>query len=122
MKSPIIRIVLQNAFILSVVYLVLGIGVEAAWRFDVFRGHLRLEHWVYRFSLGLDALPARVLDLLGVLAPLQQAYADGHIGEMGLRWIFALTTVGIIVLTAFLVAGLMAVGGKLFDGKRRRRA
>jgi hypothetical protein len=120
-KSPIVRIVLHNAFILSLVYLVTGIAVDLAWRFDVFRGHLKAEHAVFRLSLGIDALPARVLDAVGLLGGLQQAYADGRIHEMGLRWIFAATTIAIIVATAFLVAALMALAGKLFDGKRRRR-
>lgn len=122
MKSPLVKIVLHNAFLLSVFYLVVGIAVELAWRFDVFHGHLQAQHTVFRLSLGIDALPARVLDLMGLLGPLQQAYADGRIHEVGLRWIFAATTLLVIVATAFLVAGLMALVGKLFEGKRRRRA
>lgn len=122
MKSPIVRLVLHNAFVLSVIYLLAGIAVDAAWRFDVFHGHLRAEHLVFRLSIGLDALPAQVLHLLGLLGPLQDAYARGSIHELGLRWIFAVTTLAVILVTAAMVGVLMALSRRLWDRKDRRTA
>lgn len=122
MKSPIVRLVLHNAFILSVIYLVTGIAVEAAWRFDLFRGNLQAEHWVYRLSIGLDALPTQVLHLLGLLGPLQQAYADGQVRELGLRWIYAVTTLLVILVTAGMVGVLMALTRRCWDRRARRTA
>ena len=110
-RTPVFKIVLNNAFFLSIVYLLLGVSTELLWKFHP-------AHWVYRFSFALDALPAQTLDLAGLLRPLQLRYAWGTITETRLRWIFALTTIAVIFVTAFLIGGLMAATRRFWDRSR----
>jgi hypothetical protein len=91
-----------NAFLLSVIYLLVGIVVEIARR-------VYPSTFVQRLSLSLDSLPARALELVGVMEPLRTRYMDGKLPEYQVRLIFAATTIGIIFLLAFLVGVL--VGG-----------
>jgi hypothetical protein len=91
-----------NAFLLSVLYLLVGIGVEGARR-------LWPTHFLQRLSLSLDSLPARALELVGAMEPLRTVYLDGKVPEYQVRLIFAVTTIGIIFVLAFLVGVL--VGG-----------
>ncbi|MFY0574062.1 hypothetical protein ACN28S_06615 [Cystobacter fuscus] len=101
---PLMRIMSGNAFLLSILYLLVGIGVEAARR-------LRPSAFVMRLSLSLDSLPARVLEQVGLMEPLREAYFAGRITEAVLRLVFSTTTVGIIFL--------LAVGVGLFMGTLR---
>jgi hypothetical protein len=98
------RIMSGNAFLLSILYLLVGIGVESARR-------LRPSAFVLRLSLSLDSLPARVLELVGLMEPLRDAYLSGRISEAVLRLVFSSTTIGIIFL--------LAVGVGLFMGTLR---
>jgi hypothetical protein len=93
---PLLRIMGSNAFLLSVIYLVVGIGVEVARRVYPVR-------FVQRLSLSLDSLPARALEFLGVFEPLRTIYLDGKIPDYQVRLIFAGTTIVIIFLLAFVV-------------------
>jgi hypothetical protein len=97
---PLLRIMGSNAFLLSIVYLLLGILVEAARRFYPTR-------FVQRLSLSLDSLPARALDLLGVMEPLRTDYLNGQIPDYQVRLIFAGTTIVIIFVLAFVVGMLV---------------
>jgi hypothetical protein len=101
---PLMRIMSGNAFLLSILYLLVGIGVEAARR-------LRPSSLVMRLSLSLDSLPARVLEQVGLMEPLREAYFAGRITEAMLRLVFSTTTIGIIFL--------LAVGVGLFMGTLR---
>ena len=89
-----------NAFLLSVLYLSVGLGVEAALR-------LWPTLLLQRLSLSLDSLPARALELVGLMRPLRDAYFSGHVPEYALRLIFGATTVAIIFLLAVGVGLLM---------------
>jgi len=91
-----------NAFLLSVIYLLVGIVVEVARR-------VYPSTFVHRLSLSLDSLPARALELTGLMEPLRNTYLDGKLPEYQVRLIFAVTTIGIIFVLAFLVGVL--VGG-----------
>ncbi|WP_163995994.1 hypothetical protein [Pyxidicoccus caerfyrddinensis] len=104
-----------NAFLLSLLYLVLGVGVELALR-------LYPTRFLQRLSLSLDSLPARALELTGALEPLREAYFSGRITESGVRVVFGVTTVLVIFLLALVVGSLM--GGLRFFMARRawRRA
>ncbi len=97
---PLLRIMASNAFLLSIVYLLVGIAVEAARR-------LYPSRFVQRLSLSLDSLPARVLDLVGVLDPLRADYLNGKIPDYQVRLIFAGTTIVIIFVLAFVVGMLV---------------
>ncbi|MET0404571.1 MAG: hypothetical protein ABW123_19310 [Cystobacter sp.] len=101
---PLMRIMGGNAFLLSILYLVVGLAVQAAWRWWP-------SPFVKRLSLSLDSLPARALELLGLMTPLREAYFSGRITEPVLRLVFSTTTIGIIFL--------LAVGVGLFMGTLR---
>ena len=89
---------LGNATLLSVVYLLAAVGVESVRRFQNAR-------WSERASLAIEALPARALEMAGLLAPLRRAYVYGGLSEEVVRLVFGATAVAIIFLMA-LVVGL----------------
>ena len=94
-----LQVVAGNALALSALYLAIGVVVEG----------LRVQ-WpssgVMRVSYALDALPARVLDRLGLLAPLKEAYTDGRIGESMVRLIFGGTAIGFVFVLALGLAAM----------------
>lgn len=93
---PLFRIMFGNATLLSVVYLALGVVLE------LLREYYPAK-WVQRATLVLDSLPARTLELLGLMEPIRHAYAYDRISTAMLRVIFAGTTIGIIFLMALIV-------------------
>jgi hypothetical protein len=111
---PLIRIMGSNAFLLSVLYLLVGIGVEVARR-------LWPSFFLQRLSLSLDSLPARALELVGWMEPLREAYFSGRVSESVLRLVFGATTLVIIFLLAVVVGGVMGTlrGLLLRRGSRR---
>jgi len=96
------RLVLGNALTLAAGYLALGLMVETLRRFYPARAVLTV-------SFALDALPARVLTLFGLLEPLRDAYLGGRLTEAGLRAVFGCTALGVIFLLA-LVLGAVTAG------------
>ena len=106
------RIMSGNAFLLSILYLAVGLGVEAARR-------LWPSLFLQRLSLSLDSLPARVLELVGLMQPLRDAYFSGRVPEYALRLIFGATTVAIIFVLA---VGVGLVMGTLRGFLLRRAA
>jgi hypothetical protein len=102
-----------NAFLLSIIYLVVGIAVEVARRVHPTR-------FVSRLSLSLDSLPARALELLGLMEPLREAYASGQLPDYQVRLIFGLTTIAIIFLLAFVV-GILVGGLRSYIERRALR-
>lgn len=94
------RIMSGNAFLLSILYLLVGIGVELLRRY-------RPSLLILKLSLSLDSLPARALELLRLMEPLREAYFSGRISESALRLIFGATTVGIIFVLAVGVGLIM---------------
>ncbi|WP_371878275.1 hypothetical protein [Myxococcus landrumensis] len=99
-ESPLLRIMWGNAFLLSMLYLLVGVVVEIALR-------LFPSRFLQRLSLSLDSLPARALELMGAMDPLRTAFFNGHISESGVRLIFGLTTVVVIFLLALVVGTVM---------------
>ncbi len=95
------RIMSGNAFLLSVIYLLVGIVVEGAQY--VWPGSPFLLH----FSLSLDSLPARALEMVRLMQPLRAAYLDNQISPFRLRLIFGVTTIIIIFLLAVVVGLFM---------------
>jgi hypothetical protein len=106
-----LQVVAGNALALSALYLAIGVGVEA----------LRVQ-WpssgVLRVSYALDALPARILERLGLLAPLKEAYTDGRVSESMVRLVFGGTAVGFVF---FLALGLAAMTLLVREIVMRRR-
>lgn len=107
------RIMSANAFLLSILYLLVGIlveGVRRVWPVG----------FVRRMSLSLDSLPARALELVGAMQPLRDAYFSGRISEFSVRLVFGITTVLIIFLLAVVVGVFMGtLRGALMRWARR---
>ena len=97
---PLMRIMGGNAFLLSVLYLLVGIVVEGARR-------VWPSIFLQRLSLSLDSLPARALELVGLMHPLREAYFSGQIRESVVRLVFGATTIVIIFLLAVVVGVFM---------------
>ncbi len=98
---PLMRIMGGNAFLLSVVYLLVGIAVEGSRR--LWPDSAFLE----QFSLSLDSLPARALEAVGLMQPLRVAYLDNQLSPFRLRLVFGFTTIVIIFLLAVVVGVFM---------------
>jgi hypothetical protein len=107
-----LQVVAGNALALAALYLAIGVIVEA----------LRVQ-WpssgVLRVSYALDALPARVLERLGLLAPLKEAYTDGRIGESMVRLVFGATAVGFVFVLALGLAAMTLLVREIVLRRRR---
>ena len=102
-QSPgLLRVVSANGFILSALYLLVGLGVECLRRWYP-------SYSVLRLSLALDSLPARALHGLGLLLRMQEAYGEGRMREWMLRLIFGATTVLLIFVLALLLGAVLWV-------------
>ncbi|MBI3184615.1 MAG: hypothetical protein HYZ28_20965 [Myxococcales bacterium] len=92
-----------NASLMSALYLSAAVLSEVARRTWGTR-------WSERASLAFESLPARALELVGLLAPLRRQYAYGALSEVWVRVIFGLTSVAIIFAMAAAVgAGMWAL-------------
>lgn len=106
-----LRVVAGNALALSALYLAIGVVVEG----------LRVQApsaGVMRVSYALDALPARVLERLGLLLPLREAYTDGRIGESTVRLVFGATAVGFVFVLALGLAAVTLLVRELLTRRR----
>lgn len=109
-QGLLLRAMASNAFLLSLAYLLLGVALEALRR-------VLGVAWAARLLLAMDALPARALELVGLLGPLRERYLDGQLAEWQLRAAFAGAALGVIFATALAVGLLM---GALLSLARRR--
>jgi hypothetical protein len=107
------RIMGGNAFLLSMLYLLVGIGVEGARR-------LWPSILLQRLSLSLDSLPARALELTGLMRPLRDAYFAGKLSESMVRLAFGATTIVVIFLLAVVVGLFMGTLRGLTVGRGSR--
>ncbi|MCP3138507.1 hypothetical protein [Pyxidicoccus xibeiensis] len=112
-EAPLLRIMWGNAFLLSLLYLLVGVGVEVALR-------VYPSRFLQRLSLSLDSLPAKALELTGIMEPLREAYFSGRISEFGVRIVFGATTVAVIFVLALVVGTLMGAV-RLFVARRAWR-
>lgn len=111
---PLMRIMSGNAFLLSVLYLLVGIGVEGARR-------VYPTVFLQKLSLSLDSLPARALELVGLMQPLREAYFALEMRPFGLRLVFGFTTIVIIYLLAVVVGVFMGSLRSLLLRRASRR-
>ncbi|QRK08486.1 hypothetical protein JQX13_52745 [Archangium violaceum] len=111
---PLMRIMGGNAFLLSVLYLLVGIVVEGAQR-------LWPSVFLQRLSLSLDSLPARALELVGLMQPLRDAYYSERLSVSAVRLVFGATTIVIIFLLAVVVGVFMGSLRSLLFRKASRR-
>ena len=113
-RYPLLHILLGNAFLLSGIYLALGVAVEALRRWTALG-------WAEEASLVLDRLPARVLLRLGLLHWLRDLYLESKLPGWGLRLVFGGTTVAFIFVLAVGVSVMMwALYGLWKRGVERR--
>lgn len=99
-RFPLLRIMLGNATLLSLVYLGAAVVVDGVRR-------LYNPRWSERASLAMESLPARVLELLGLMGPLRRGYVYGAMNELTVRMVFGATTILIIfALAIFVGAGM----------------
>jgi hypothetical protein len=107
-----LQVVTGNALALSALYLAIGVVVEA----------LRVQ-WpssvVLRISYALDALPARILERLGLLGPLKEAYTDGRVTESMVRLVFGATAVGFVFVLALSLAAMALLVREIVLRRRR---
>ncbi len=110
-RRVLIRTMAANAFLLSALYLVVGLVLELL---------RRRVGWpvATRLLIAMDALPARALDAVGLLTPLREAYLAGDVREWVLRAVFSLTAMVVIFATAVFVGLVMSGLGLAL---RRRR-
>lgn len=108
-RVPVFRISLNNATLLSGLYLVVAVVTELVrrqWN----------PRWLERVSLSLEAFPARTLELLGLFEPIRNAWVEGRLSQLEVRFIYAATTVGVIFTLGFAVGlvmwGLAALGNR----------
>lgn len=94
------RISLTNASMLSALYLVTAVAVEAVRR-------TWNPRWAERLSLALEAFPARTLEVLGLFEPLRRAWLAHGVSDLGVRVIYGATTVGLIFTLGLTVGGAM---------------
>lgn len=113
MTLPVFRISIQNATLLSAMYLTLATvfeGIRRVWN----------PRWAERACLAMEAFPARAIDIVGLLDPIKRAYAWGGITDLQVRLVFGLATVVVIFLLAVMVGSGMWLFGRLVS--RREEA
>lgn len=93
------RISVANATILSGLYLGVGAVAELVRRASG-------APWAERLAFGLEAVPAQLLQRLGLLDGIRRAYVEGRLSEAGVRGLYGLTAVA-LVFSLGLVVGLL---------------
>jgi hypothetical protein len=111
-RLPVMRISLNNAALLSGLYLAVGTVVEVVRR--AFNAR-----WAEALSLSMEAFPARLLDWCGLLEPVRQAYAAETVSPTLVRLLYGSVTVAVIFATGVLVGGLMWAATRVLGPKAR---
>jgi len=112
-RFPLLQIMLGNSFLLSAIYLGSGLVVESLRR-------IHPTQTVVRMSIAMDRLPAGVLDAVGLLEPIREAYLHEEIGPGVLRVVFGLTTV-VLIFALALVVGFGMWGAMQVQRRRAGR-
>ena len=110
MTLPVFRISVQNATLLSALYLAIATALEGIRR--VFN-----PRWAEKACLAMEAFPARAIDVVGLLDPIKHAYAWGNISELEVRLVFGVATVVVIFLLAVIVGSGMWLFAKVVARK-----
>lgn len=112
-RLPLMRIMLANAMLLSAAYALLGIVIS------LFQEHSP-SRASERASLMIDSLPARALELVGLMGPIREAYFSQQIDRFEIRLIFGATAMVIIFALAFVVGGTTAGLRRLAERRSSR--
>ncbi len=111
-RYPLLRGLMGTAFLLSVVYLAMGVTVELLRRMFP----MALTDAAAR---AVDSLPAGVIRLVGAMPLLTALYANGYLPDYALRIIFGLTGVLFFHVTALVVVALTALLRRFLDRPRQ---
>jgi hypothetical protein len=109
------RLVGGNAFILSLIYLGVGLGAELLRHAYPTRG-------VSHVLAVLEQTPGRALEALGLMDLLREAYRGGNLSSFGVRWAYGFTMMVIILSTAAAMALIMAGAHWLWTRTRKPSA
>lgn len=101
-KVSLFRVSVTNASLVSGLYLLTAVVIELTRR-------IWNPRWVERALLSLEAFPARTLDFLGLFEPLRQAWAQGRLSAMDVRFIYGLTTVSVVFALSLMVGLVTAL-------------
>ncbi len=99
-RVPVFRISLSNATLLSGGYLLVGALVE------VIRRTVN-PRWADELSWKLEAFPAGILRVVGLLEPLREAYAHGLMSQTQVRLAYAGSAVLVIYVIGVMVGAAM---------------
>jgi hypothetical protein len=99
-QRSVFRISFNNATFLVAGYLLFGALVELARRQSNWR-------WAERVSWSMEAFPAGVLRMIRLLNPVREAYANGDLTELQVRFIYAGAVVVVVYLIGMSVGALM---------------
>lgn len=109
-EVPFVALSLNNGVLLSGLYLLLGAAVEVVRR-------VLNPRWAEAVAFRLEAFPAGLLEVLGLLTPLRRAYAQGELSGLQVRAVYGLTVV-VVVLLLGLVVGWAMTGVARLAGRR----
>jgi hypothetical protein len=112
-RFPLLRILLGNAFLLSGIYLVVGLALEVLRR-------IHEMDWMDSVFVVMDRLPARVLMLVGLLPKLREMYIEDQLPGYAVRLVFGLTTVVVIYALAVVVGAGMWTARRLWEWRAGR--
>lgn len=101
-RFPLLGIILGNAFLMSVIYLALGVLVDGLRR-------LWPHPALVAFSERLDDLPTTALRYSGLWSDLRLLYVHEEVPTWVLRVVYGLTTVTIIFALAFVTGAALGV-------------
>jgi hypothetical protein len=111
-RSPrsmsLLRWSLANSTGLAATYLLVSVVVELARRL----AHAR---WAERLSLGMESVPARTLEALGLLDPLRRHWMAGELSDLGARVVYGLTSVVLIYVLGLLVGPPMWLLARMLE-------
>lgn len=107
---PVLRISIANALLVSGLYLVLALAAELV-------GRVWNPRWLTPFAQNLEAFPARVLHLLGLLEPLRGAYLEGQLSNFGMRLCYGAVTVAVMMVIGLVIGLVMWLFQKVLSAK-----
>ena len=99
-RPSLVRASAENAALLSIVWLALATAVEVARRYTSWR-------WPERVVLAIEAFPTRLLDVLGLVPPMREAFVHGQLAPWQVRVVLGLVTVAVIAALALGVGLVM---------------
>lgn len=99
-RPSLLKVMVENAITMSVLYLGTAALLEALRR-------VHSNTFLEAITRDFERVPARVLDVVGLLAPLRNTYVYGGMSELALRGVFGVTMVATIFVMAVVVGSVL---------------